>query len=114
MEFLEKHRHNRPAILCGDLNAEPSEPVYSTLTQSNTLSLASAYATVNEGQEPPYSTWKIRGDGEAKNNLDYILYTDEGSSALHVSIVLSGNIYHSKTTCFVNLALCKTTIIVKS
>ncbi|KAF2355572.1 Endonuclease/exonuclease/phosphatase [Trinorchestia longiramus] len=84
IEFLEQHRDGRPAVLCGDLNAEPSEPVYATLTQS----LASAYATVNDGQEPPYSTWKIRGDGESKHNIDYVLYTDEGTSALQVSGVL--------------------------
>lgn len=72
--------------MCGDLNAEPIEPVYSTLTQGPPCapSLASAYATANAGEEPPYSTWKIRGDGEAKHNLDYVLYTDTGDSALEV------------------------------
>uniref|UniRef100_A0A6A7G8L2 Nocturnin n=3 Tax=Hirondellea gigas TaxID=1518452 RepID=A0A6A7G8L2_9CRUS len=84
LQFLEQHRHGRPAIVCGDMNAEPVEPVYATLTQSHQPSLSSAYATVNDGHEPPYSTWKIRGDGETKHNLDYVLYTDEGSSALQV------------------------------
>lgn len=70
-------------MVCGDMNAEPVEPVYATLTQSQP-SLSSAYAIVNDGQEPPYSTWKIRGDGEAKHNLDYVLYTDNGSSELQV------------------------------
>ncbi|XP_018013286.1 nocturnin-like isoform X2 [Hyalella azteca] len=84
LEFLEQHRGGRPAVLCGDLNAEPSEPVYATLTQAPSLALSSAYATVNNGEEPPYSTWKIRGNGESKHNIDYVLYTSEGSSVLQV------------------------------
>lgn len=81
---MEQHRQGRPAVVCGDMNAEPCEPVYTTLTRARKPALASAYATVNNGREPLYSTWKIRGDGEAKHNLDYVLYTYQGDSALQV------------------------------
>ena len=66
------------------MNADPTEPVYQTLTANPAVSLSSAYATLNDGQEPPYSTWKIRGDGEAKHNLDYMLFSDRGASAIEV------------------------------
>ncbi|MCL4139027.1 UNVERIFIED_CONTAM: hypothetical protein GTU68_014015, partial [Idotea baltica] len=75
LAFLEEHREGRPAIVCGDFNAEPTEPVYARMTGDPEANLRSAYATLNGGEEPPYTTWKIRGDGEAKHNIDYVFYT---------------------------------------
>merc|ERR1719188_2267187 len=65
-------------ILTGDFNAEPTEPVFATVTGSN-LGLNSAYPT------DTYTTWKIREDGEHKQTLDYIFYS---SAALSVDAVL--------------------------
>lgn len=76
LAFLEEFRQNRPAIVCGDFNAEPSEPVYEVMTNTNPK-LSSAYAMLNDGEEPPYSTWKIRGSGEIKHNIDYIFITED-------------------------------------
>ena len=73
LSFLEENYEGRPAIVCGDFNAEQTEPVYTTMTQGNP-ELDSAYAQLYDG-EPPYSTWKIRGDGEFKQTIDYIFYT---------------------------------------
>ncbi|KAK7087029.1 Nocturnin, partial [Halocaridina rubra] len=72
--FLDQHCSTYPVIICGDFNAEPSEPVYATMTEVST-GLDSAYAVLNGGKEPPYSTWKIRESGECCHNIDYVFYT---------------------------------------
>ncbi|KAB7506094.1 Nocturnin [Armadillidium nasatum] len=76
LSFLEEFRQKRPSIVCGDFNAEPNEPVYEVMTNSNPK-LSSAYARLNDGEELPYSTWKIRGSGEIKHNIDYIFFTED-------------------------------------
>ncbi|XP_045620387.2 nocturnin isoform X2 [Procambarus clarkii] len=74
LSFLNEHRQVRPTIVCGDFNAEPSEPVYTTMIDGTT-GLESAYALLNGGKEPQYSTWKVRGDQDCCHNIDYIFYT---------------------------------------
>ncbi|XP_076039771.1 nocturnin-like isoform X2 [Oratosquilla oratoria] len=74
VEFISQHHGGRPLLVCGDFNAEPCEPVYSTMLQSP-LGLQSAYAKLLGGKEPPYTTWKIRGEGEACHTIDYVFYT---------------------------------------
>ncbi|XP_061542487.1 nocturnin isoform X1 [Phycodurus eques] len=65
-----------PLVVCGDFNAEPSEDVYRRF-RSSPLGLDSAYKLLStDGQtEPPYTTWKIRSNGESCSTLDYIWYT---------------------------------------
>ncbi|XP_044734324.1 nocturnin isoform X2 [Chrysoperla carnea] len=85
LEFVKVQAENRPLILCGDFNAEPSEPIYMTVLKHNDLKLASAYANLKSGfeneittsgeREPPYTTWKVRAEGEACHTLDYIFYS---------------------------------------
>lgn len=58
LDFVTSHCGDRPVIVCGDFNAEPAEPVYSTVTTHPALRLASAYAAYQAG-EPPYTTWKV-------------------------------------------------------
>ncbi|XP_042226925.1 nocturnin-like isoform X2 [Homarus americanus] len=74
LSFLSEHSHLRPTIVCGDFNAEPSEPVYATMTEETT-GLESAYALLHGGQEPRYSTWKVRGEQDCCHNIDYVFYT---------------------------------------
>ncbi|XP_045119502.1 nocturnin-like isoform X2 [Portunus trituberculatus] len=74
LSFLDTHRNDEPTVVCGDFNAEPSEPVYSTMTDTSTR-LQSSYAFLNGGAEPDYSTWKVRGDVDCCHNIDYIFYT---------------------------------------
>lgn len=76
LAFMNEHCRGLPIIVCGDFNAEPSEPVYTTMTGANTR-LQSSYAFLRDGREPPYSTWKIRGDVDCCQNLDYIFYTPD-------------------------------------
>ncbi|XP_014243825.1 nocturnin [Cimex lectularius] len=73
LEFISSEANGRPVILCGDFNAEPIEPVYSSITSHPGLRLASAYCT-SQG-EPPYTTWKVRQEGEVCHTLDYIFYS---------------------------------------
>ncbi|XP_064482291.1 nocturnin-like isoform X2 [Ornithodoros turicata] len=73
MKFVRTHRGGRPTIITGDLNAEPWEPVYKTLLGQKDLGLESSYAV--DEQEPPYTTWKIREEGEVKHTIDYIFFS---------------------------------------
>lgn len=78
LQFLSSHCGDRPVIMCGDFNAEPVEPIYTTITKNNTLRLSSAYADCDEtGNEPAYTTWKIRDEGEICHTIDYIFYTKD-------------------------------------
>lgn len=67
LEWLAAVRQSRPLLLTGDFNAEPSEPVYRTVTEG----LASAYP-----ESTPYTTWKVRESGEQKGTLDYIFHSE--------------------------------------
>ena len=84
IKYLEDHHGTKPVILCGDFNAEQTEAVYDVCTTSS-LGLKSTYKIANEnGLEPEYTTWKIRGspdgqtENESKRTMDYIWFT--GSS----------------------------------
>merc|ERR1712098_839005 len=61
----------RPVIISGDFNAQPSEPVFSTMTNNEKLPLRSCYDT----QTLEWTTWKIRDTGEEKYVLDHIFYS---------------------------------------
>jgi nocturnin len=59
--------------------------VYLTLLSSQALRLASAYATAGDGpdaapKEPPYTTWKIREEGEVCHTIDYVFYSQDSFS----------------------------------
>lgn len=133
MRFVQRFADNRPVLISGDFNAEPIEPVYSTVINYTPLRLSSAYADLlasissnqngaecdtengankngsgktvdNSGNgdghvqsdsengeaiendvknpvdhlishEPPYTTWKIREDGEVCHTIDYVFYS---------------------------------------
>lgn len=80
MDFVRTHRGRRPTVIAGDFNAEPWEPVYKTLLSHRDLVLESSYALDEESrrsEEPAYTTWKIREEGEVKHTIDYIFYTPE-------------------------------------
>lgn len=77
LQWIHSNIGNTPLILTGDFNAEPHEPVYATMTSYKDIPLSSAYAS-------DYTTWKIRKDGEYKQNLDYIFH----SSHLNVTATL--------------------------
>lgn len=78
LNFVQKHCGDRPLILSGDFNAEPIEPIYSTILD-NPLCLGSAYADCDNTnshlpcveREPSYTTWKIRDEGNMFVNLGY-------------------------------------------
>ncbi|KAK6628906.1 hypothetical protein RUM43_002723 [Polyplax serrata] len=78
LNWLEKFAGGRPIIIGGDFNAEPSELVYRTLT-NHRLNLKSAYCV--KGREPPYTTWKIREEGEICHTIDYVIHSDSFSAA---------------------------------
>lgn len=109
LTFLHEHRGNRPIICTGDFNAEPSEPVYKTMRHDRSLKLNSAYTFLNKSSnqaksvlldesrakslgsdEPPYTTWKVREDGEKCQTLDYMFYTPiSQDGCLQVTSVLN-------------------------
>ncbi|XP_058125175.1 nocturnin [Anopheles ziemanni] len=86
--FIDGIAGNRPVILCGDFNAEPIEPIYSTVLNYKPLGLASAYADLLASEEeanaelsatyePAYTTWKIREEGEVCHTIDYVFYSKD-------------------------------------
>jgi len=85
LKWLATIRGNRPVIITGDFNGEPSEPFYSTLTENITTPLVSSYKMPgdtletedNEDENLDYTTWKIRETGEQKHILDYIFHSPE-------------------------------------
>ena len=70
-------------VFCADLNATPVEETYPPLAYPavlhHPLGLRSAYMA-GAGTEPPYTTWKIRSNGETRHTIDYIFY-----SAAHIT-----------------------------
>lgn len=79
LEFLAGRldADSMPVIMAGDFNAEPSEPVYSTIRNDARFGFESAYRAGDapDAQEPAYTTWKIRGDGESCHTIDYVWYS---------------------------------------
>ena len=71
LAFVAPLAAGRPVLLCGDFNAEPSEPVYAAVTGADRLPLVSAFLQAT-GAEPAYTTWKIRASGEVCHTLDYV------------------------------------------
>ncbi|KAI8483850.1 Nocturnin [Branchiostoma belcheri] len=67
-----------PVVLCGDFNAQPAEDVYSVLSKSK-MKLNSAYKSLSADgtSEPEYTTWTVRTDGEWRQTLDYIWYSQD-------------------------------------
>lgn len=76
LEWLESFRCGRPVIITGDFNAEPSEPIFKTMTQSEKIPLQSSYE-ISGTENVEYTTWKIRESGEQKHILDYVFHSSE-------------------------------------
>eukprot|EP00811_Abedinium_folium_P005046 NODE_14647_length_1095_cov_7.121901.p1 GENE.NODE_14647_length_1095_cov_7.121901~~NODE_14647_length_1095_cov_7.121901.p1 ORF type:complete len:251 (-),score=80.11 NODE_14647_length_1095_cov_7.121901:284-1036(-) len=83
LQLLERvHSKGLPCIIAGDLNATPVQGkldypsvVYPTTLQ-HALGLQSVYALAL-GSEPPYTTWKRRGEREEKHTIDYIFVSPD-------------------------------------
>lgn len=108
IRFVKQFAGDRPLLMCGDFNAEPTEPVYATILNCELLNLSSAYSDIraesdecnNEStkdqmnecdkvqksieNEPPYTTWKIREDGEECHTIDYVFYTKDQFKVHHI------------------------------
>lgn len=135
MKFAHRVAGNRPIIISGDFNAEPIEPVYSTVINYRPLHLSSAYADLlaslpndcdgakapkpvengdsvpngdngesaeelSEAQklvnhlishEPPFTTWKIREDGEVCHTIDYVFYSSDKLKVNKFSLAFLSN-----------------------
>jgi len=79
---LLKNERNLPVLLLCDLNANPVEnkkgyaPLcYNAITDEKGLAYKSAHVLAN-GQEPSYTTYKLRQHGTDKHVLDYIFIKD--------------------------------------
>jgi len=79
LDYLEAFCEERPIIISGDFNAEPSEPVIKTLMQNDKTPLQSAYeiGDIEKEDNLEYTTWKIRETGEQKHILDYIFHSPQ-------------------------------------
>jgi endonuclease/exonuclease/phosphatase family metal-dependent hydrolase len=73
--LLAKHL---PCVIAADLNATPRPGAYPCeaypAALAHPLRARSAYAAAAaDGEEPAYTTWKRRGEAEARHTIDYIL-----------------------------------------
>lgn len=119
LKFIQQASKGRPLLVSGDFNAEPTEPVYSTIINCEALGLSSAYADLmaslaeaedksdandsdsvdgKNGEtgeektraeflinnEPPFTTWKIREDGEVCHTIDYIFYSQDKFKVIRI------------------------------
>ncbi len=69
---MEAFAAGQPAVVCGDFNAPPTEPVYQQLSSAQG-GLRSAYC--HDNQEPVFTTWKFRPGKESKHTIDYVWYS---------------------------------------
>ena len=65
---------DKSVLVCGDFNAEPTEPVCKLMKENQHLSMRNAYVTAT-GSNPEFTTWKIRPDKEVKHTIDYVWHT---------------------------------------
>jgi mRNA deadenylase 3'-5' endonuclease subunit Ccr4 len=86
----------KAAVLIGiDMNAVPKQlgnlpaKVYPGFRRQG---YKSAYGVDGADTEPPYTTWKLRGDYEAKMTIDYILYKNLPAPLAKLSIPLEHEI----------------------
>ncbi|KAL5012850.1 hypothetical protein ScPMuIL_011401 [Solemya velum] len=76
VNYLSKLVGDTPVLICGDFNADPNEKVYGVFFDAE-LNLESAYTNLSDPkQEPPYTSWKIRGtfggNNESCKTIDYM------------------------------------------
>ena len=66
-----------PLLICGDFNADPSEPVYGLMVEKECgLSLKSASVSAC-GHEAKFTTWKVRPGKEVKHTIDYVWHSGD-------------------------------------
>ncbi|CAF0944727.1 unnamed protein product [Adineta steineri] len=71
-----KYSKDTNIIIAGDFNGEPDEPCYNVLVK---YGLSSAYSTLMNNHEPPFTTWKFKSresknEKEESRTIDYIFY----------------------------------------
>ena len=73
---MREFSDDSPAVICGDFNAQATEPMYEYFKRGSWLS--SSYSICYGGKEPPFTSWKFRPGKEAKYvTVDYIWCTSE-------------------------------------
>lgn len=63
-------------VICGDFNAEPTEPVYAALENGSNIGVTfnSAYKSATS-EEPEFTTFKIRPKGKVVHTIDYVWHS---------------------------------------
>lgn len=65
---------DKAVLVLGDFNAEPTEPVCRLMEENQYLCMKNAYVTAT-GNNPEFTTWKIRPGKEVKHTIDYVWYS---------------------------------------
>ena len=73
---MKKFCGNLPGVVCGDFNAQVSEPIYEHFKKFSPW-LESSYFTAGDGNEPLLTSWKFRPGKESKYTIDYVWYTSQ-------------------------------------
>lgn len=83
MRFVQRVANGRPILISGDFNAEPIEPVYSTIINFAPLKLSSAYADLlasisnNSHDEKDAENIVEETNGDSVTNGDDIINGDD-------------------------------------
>ncbi|CAF0828912.1 unnamed protein product [Adineta steineri] len=80
LQYLTKnYSTQKHVIIAGDFNGESDEPFYDSICKTG---FSSAYRTLLNDTEPPFTTWKFRAHDEVEFEqcgcIDYIFYKPEG------------------------------------
>ena len=66
--------NDKSVLIFGDFNAEPTEPVCQLMGENQYLCMKNAYVSAT-GNNPEFTTWKIRPDKEVEHTIDFVWYT---------------------------------------
>ncbi|XP_068701978.1 nocturnin-like [Montipora foliosa] len=73
--IFESLGDDKTVLICGDFNAEPSEPVCQLMEENHCVCMKNSYVSAT-GENPEFTTWKFRpGDREVKHTIDYIWHS---------------------------------------
>lgn len=90
---------DKTVIICGDFNAEPSEPVCQLMEKNQFVCLKNSHVSAT-GENPDFTTWKFRpADREVKHTIDYIWHSPNLRVTGYVKIGDSDSIPENRLPC---------------
>lgn len=89
---------DKAVLVLGDFNAEPTEPVCRLMEENQYLCMKNAYITAT-GNNPEFTTWKIRPGKEVKHTIDYVWYSQNLSVTACLKVPESDSVPDVRLPC---------------